>query len=118
MEAIQLELFEIPENEKMMGEIRSLEKSVDNVRRGLFARHDELAKKYMELRDEVERLTESLHIMRQEMKVYRTFGAAGVTIGVAGLSLLRSTVSPVSAFMTDSQASSTGLSGPSQRALM
>lgn len=68
MEAIQLELFEIPENEKMMGEIRDLEKSIANVRRGIFARHEELAKKYMELREEVERLTESLHLMKEGTK--------------------------------------------------
>jgi len=66
VQAVQLELFEIPETERMMGEIRSLEKSVDNIRRGLFARHEELAKKYLELRDEVERLTESLHTMKEK----------------------------------------------------
>lgn len=115
MEAIQLELFEIPQEEKTLGELRSLEKTVDNLRRGMFGRHDELGKKFLELRGEVERLQESLHLMREELKAYReTFGSIGACFGagVAVLSGLRSTVSPVSALITSSQACSTGLSGP------
>lgn len=114
MEAIQLELFEVPETERIAGEVRTLEKSIDNVRRGIFARHEELAKKYMELRQDVERLNESIHIMREEIRAYRE-AFVSVGAGLAGLSGLRSTVFPVSSLMMDSQACSTALSGPNHR---
>ena len=112
MKAIQLELFEIPQEEKTLGELRSLEKTVDNLRRGIFGRHDELGKKFLELREEVERLQESVHLMREELRAYReSFVSVGT--GVTVLSGLRSTVLPVSSLMIDSHACSTGLSAPS-----
>lgn len=50
--AIQLEFFEEKtEHDCMMEEISHIRESNDKVRKSLFARHGELAKKYMELQE-------------------------------------------------------------------
>jgi septation ring formation regulator EzrA len=46
---IQLDLFEQDENILMRKEIQKVRESNDKVRRGLFARHNELAKLWVEL---------------------------------------------------------------------
>lgn len=53
---IQLEFFPEQRNESeiLRQDIASVKKSTDNVRKSLFARHGELAKKYIELHDRLE----------------------------------------------------------------
>lgn len=53
MSLFQLDLFQ--ENDELLRyEIKQIEKTCENVRKGLFARHNELCKKYLELREENE----------------------------------------------------------------
>ena len=51
-----MDLFELTETEILRGQVRTIEKSVDNLRRGLFVRHDELAKKFLQVSEGFERL--------------------------------------------------------------
>ena len=52
---IQLELFDIrSETDILQEEIGELKKSQDKLRKGLFARHGELAKKYLEIHNRLE----------------------------------------------------------------
>ncbi len=52
---LQLDLFhEYTEVEALQIEIKSLKKSQDKLRRALFARHGELAKKYCDLQDRMD----------------------------------------------------------------
>jgi hypothetical protein len=103
MSYIQADLFEMSETEKLRSEIRGLEKCLDNVRRGIFQRHDELGKKYMQLREEFESMTEKM----------RHYEAALFPVDAAGIGCLhvgqRLTDAPVSSLMISSQACSTGL---------
>lgn len=55
MTAIQLELWDT-ETDVMRREIAELRKTTANVRRGLFARHDELAKFCMKLQEQIDEL--------------------------------------------------------------
>jgi len=51
---IQLDLFETKTDmEHLQDEIDALKKSNDKLRKGLFARHGELAKKYLEINDRI-----------------------------------------------------------------
>lgn len=52
----QLILFNDNPMEQMKLELNSIKKQLDNLRKGLFARHSELAKKYMENAYELEML--------------------------------------------------------------
>lgn len=52
---IQLELFDIrSETDILQEEISELKKSQDKLRKALFARHGELAKKYLEIHNRLE----------------------------------------------------------------
>ena len=116
MTSLQLELFEISETDRLKEEIRNLEKSLGNVRRGMFSRHDELEKKLTEAREREEKIEDALNQMTERMRHYEEalfpeMGSTGLeTEGVA--SGLRSRFIPVSSLMIASQASSTGLSLP------
>ena len=48
---LQLDFFIKDETELLQLEMRELKKSSDKVRRGIFARHGELAKMYCEIKD-------------------------------------------------------------------
>jgi hypothetical protein len=53
----QLDLFEpYDEFDSLKQEIKELRKSQDNVRKGLFARHNQLSKLYIELKEENEKI--------------------------------------------------------------
>lgn len=54
-EICQLEFFDSPET-VMLREFRKLQESMGATRRGLFARHQELSRMYLELRNEVDHL--------------------------------------------------------------
>jgi hypothetical protein len=70
MSCLQLELFERSESEILKGEIREVEKSLGNIRRGMFSRHDELEKKYQEAREEIEKLKDAIFLMQETMRNY------------------------------------------------
>ena len=115
MSNIQLELFEISETERLKDEIRGLEKSLGNVCRGMFSRHDELEKKLVETREKCEKFEDAIHQITERMRHYEEalfpvlaggVGAAGVEPGLSSMFM------PVSSFMRSSQASSTGLFAP------
>jgi len=53
---MQLLLWEETREEQLENELRSLKKDITNIRKGLFARHSELAKKYTDLLFEMETL--------------------------------------------------------------
>ena len=113
MACLQLELFERTPLEIVQGEVRDLDDSLGNVRRGMFKRHDELEKKFKESRDEIESLKDALHLMRDQMKHYEAALFPESTGAFAeALSGLRSGFDPVSSSMMSSQSSSTGLSLP------
>jgi len=58
---IQLELFDTPtESEMLRSEMEEVRKSSEKVRKALFARHGELAKKYCELHMRMEILERHL----------------------------------------------------------
>ena len=53
MSAVQLKLFEeTSELDMLRAELAEVKSRSENVRRGLFARHDALSKLYIELKDE------------------------------------------------------------------
>ena len=55
--AVQLELFEeFSETDLLRKELADVKQRGENVRRGIFARHNELAKLFIELKDEVDKL--------------------------------------------------------------
>jgi hypothetical protein len=57
MSALQLELFEsYDEIDILRLQILSINKSCENVRKGLFARHNEICKRYIDLKEENENL--------------------------------------------------------------
>lgn len=56
--AIQLDLFrELSEVDILRQELEEVRSRNENVRKGIFARHNELAKLYLELSEKVEKLT-------------------------------------------------------------
>jgi hypothetical protein len=56
----QLEFFEIPEIEVLRNDVRFVKESSDKVRKSLFARHGELARKYMELHERLQILEKNI----------------------------------------------------------
>lgn len=107
MSYVQADLFNLSDFEILRGEIRSLEKTTDNVRRGIFVRHEELAKKYLEQREEIEKLQQVIQVMQEKMQHYEE-----ALFPVSLSSGVRSISTPVCSFMMDSHDSSTGLSLP------
>lgn len=58
----QLDLFEKDTDEKILrNDIDAIKKELGNVRRGIFARHNELSKMFLELKAEIEKLKESIN---------------------------------------------------------
>lgn len=70
---MQLDLFEKDEVKLLREELERVRKSSDNVRRGIFARHDELAKKYLELYHEIESLKGSLGYKKTPTQMFSFF---------------------------------------------
>ncbi len=57
MSAVQLKLFEeTSELDMLRAELAEVKSRSENVRRGLFARHDALSKLYIELKDELDEI--------------------------------------------------------------
>lgn len=57
---MQLELFEEPRDMRIDREIAELKSQINSLRKGLFARHSELAKMYSHLEHEFETLKQAL----------------------------------------------------------
>jgi hypothetical protein len=112
MSCLQLELFERSDADLIRSEVRDLEKSLGNVRRGMFSRHDELEKKYQEAREEIEKLKDAVNMMQDTMKNYEA--ALFPVSFLSGDLGVKSVFSPVSSLIMSSQNSSTGLSLPSR----
>ncbi len=55
--AVQLDLFEeLSEVDILRKELADVKQRSENVRRGIFARHNELSKLFLELKDEIDKL--------------------------------------------------------------
>lgn len=55
--AVQLDLFEeLSEVDILRRELADVKQRSENVRRGIFARHNELSKLFLELKDEIDKL--------------------------------------------------------------
>ena len=57
---LQLELLDKSEMDLLRERVEKVQKSSDNVRRGIYARHAELAKMYMEVKHELDTLKEAI----------------------------------------------------------
>lgn len=71
MEIEQLELLPLTEidrlNEKLLGQVNT----TDNLRRGMFARHDALFKMYNELKNEVEQSRKEIAELRVRLSAFQ-----------------------------------------------
>jgi hypothetical protein len=112
MVAYQLELFQKSELELLREEVRELKKSISNVRKGLFARHEDLVDDLQEARLRNDKLEDALNQMTERMKHYEAALFPVESVEGFFTSGLRSTSCPVSSLIISSQASSTGLSLP------
>ncbi len=112
MVAYQLEMFERTEVEMLREEVGELKKSISNVRRGLFARQEDVVDAVQKEKLRADKLEDALNLMTERMKHYEA--ALFPVESVEGIftSGLKSTSCPVSSLMISSQASSTGLSLP------
>lgn len=62
---LQLELFEKTDMEKVVDRLDNLESSLDNLRKGLFKRHGDLAAKVLKIIQQQDELTCQLRIVKQ-----------------------------------------------------
>jgi len=69
----QLELFPLNEVEKLAIEVKKVKESSDNVRKGIFARHNNLAKMYMDLHKKYEELCESVNVKSKAIVEYKEY---------------------------------------------
>lgn len=69
MTAIQLDLFnEVTEFDILKEQVDRNEDNVNKYRRSFFARHNDLAKRYMDLNDKVHSLEMRLQLMERNLK--------------------------------------------------
>lgn len=67
MTAVQLELFrEVSDVDMIREEVRQISETTANVRRGLFARQGELARKYVECQMDIEELRVQIAQLRSK----------------------------------------------------
>ena len=115
---IQTTMFPETDVSEMMGAIAKVKKEVGNIRRGFFARHEEIMETQDAMKEEIKFLKSELQELRGEIlslrrnNAYTPWLVGGVTVDAGLTSGLSSTSLPVSAFMISSQASSTALSLP------
>lgn len=70
---MQLDLFEKDSVKLLIEELSKVKQSCDNVRRGLFARHNELAKLYLALREDFESFKSSLGYKNKSTEILEFF---------------------------------------------
>lgn len=63
----QLQLFEMTETDRLSQKIQGCIASTDNLRRGMFSRHDALYKMYNEMKDEMDEMR--LEIDRLKIRI-------------------------------------------------
>jgi hypothetical protein len=66
----QLQLFEMTETDRLSQKIQGCISATDNLRRGMFSRHDVLFKMYSELKDEIEEAKREIAQLRARLAVY------------------------------------------------
>lgn len=66
----QLQLFEMTETDRLSQKIQGCITSQDNLRRGMFSRHDALFKMYSEMKDEIEEAKREIAQLRAKLAVY------------------------------------------------
>jgi len=70
---MQLDLFEKDEIKLLREELKKVKDSSDSVRRGIFARHGELAKLYLALKEDLESLKISLGYKNKPTEILEFF---------------------------------------------
>ena len=70
---MQLDLFEKDELKLLHKEHETLKKTCDNVRKGLFARHNELAKMYLQLRQEMAEIKNFIGLTQRQAEIFEFF---------------------------------------------
>jgi hypothetical protein len=70
MSLFQLDLFQKDDESFLRYEIQQIEKTCENVRKGIFARHNELCKKYLELKEENEMIKFRMHKLESFFQRY------------------------------------------------
>lgn len=71
---MQLDLFQEDDIDVLNDRMDKLESSTASVRRGIFARHNELARMYLSLKEELDELRESMGLQRKQASIYELFG--------------------------------------------
>ena len=71
MIAEQLELIEMTETDRLNHRIQACASATDNLRRGIFARHEALFKMYNELKDELEETRREVAILTARLNEFK-----------------------------------------------
>jgi hypothetical protein len=71
---MQFDLFEKDDVKLLYSEFLKVKTSSDNVRRGIFARHNELAKLYVAQQERIERLEALLHVKNATLELHEATG--------------------------------------------
>ena len=71
---MQLDLFQEDEIDVLSDRMDKLESSTTAIRKGIFARHTELAKMYLSLKEELDEIREELGMQRKQATIYELFG--------------------------------------------
>lgn len=66
----QLQLFEMTETDKINQKIHECIKSTDNLRKGVFSRHDVLFKMYNEMKTELEQIRHEISDIKQKIDMF------------------------------------------------
>ena len=122
MEYFQTTLFQETELDEVKTELAKTKKEVGNIRRGFFARHEEIIQTQDTTVEMIKTLKSELQGLREEILSLQELYATNVSTFVGGMTGVgvdagfatgsRFTVAPISSLMMASHSSSTGLSGP------
>ena len=67
----QLELLEMTETDRLNYKIQACSNATDNLRRGIFARHEALFKMYNELKDELEESRGEIALLKASLNEFK-----------------------------------------------
>lgn len=68
----QLELFESTETDILRRDIQKCIKSTDNLRKGIFSRHETLFELYQEIKSEIDGVLEQIEQLKIQLAAYET----------------------------------------------
>lgn len=68
----QLELFESTETDILRRDIQKCIKSTDNLRKGIFSRHETLFDLYQEIKSEMDEVVEQMEQLKIQLAAYET----------------------------------------------